>query len=87
MMKFKAINCKNSNLKLQENIYSFKMTVSNKIIFQDLKTFYLRPLSLLLNHFVALFVNLIWPYFDHFFGSAKPRYEHTSTQVVLNDSF
>ena len=87
MMKFKAINCKNPYLKLQENIYSFKMTVFDKIIFQDLKTFYLRPLFLLLNHFVALFVNLIWPYFDHFFASGKPRYDHTSTQVVLNDSF
>ena len=87
MMKFKAINCKNSYLKLQENIYSFKMTVFDKIIFQDHKTLYLRPLFLLLNHFVALFVNLIWPYFDHFFASGKPRYDHTSTQVVLNDIF
>ena len=30
MMKFKAVNCKNSYLKLQENVYSFKMTVFNK---------------------------------------------------------
>ena len=33
MMKFKAKNCKNSYLKLQENIHSFKMTVSNKMTF------------------------------------------------------
>ena len=31
MMQIKAENCKNCNLKLQENIYSFKMTLFNEI--------------------------------------------------------
>ena len=31
MMQIKAENCKNCNLKLQENIYSVKMTLFNEI--------------------------------------------------------
>ena len=31
MMQIKAENCKNCNLKLQGNIYSFKMTLFNEI--------------------------------------------------------
>ena len=33
MIKFKAENCRNSYLKLQENINSFKMTIFNKLTF------------------------------------------------------
>ena len=84
MMQIKAENCKNCNLKLQENIYSFKMTLFNEINILGPQDFF-RPLSLLLNHIVAFFVALIWSNFDLFFASGKPQNNHKSMQMVSNE--
>ena len=68
MMQIKVGNCENCNLK-------------KKYILGP-QTFHLRPLSLLLDHIVAFFVSLFWPYFDEVYAFWKSKNDQKSLQVV-----